>query len=105
MTNGRTLGKVLLNLRVRATDGRFKLSFYDCVKRSIGYLTCYFSLFALFIFPFINRKQYGIQDLVSQTVNVDEEEWDSTKEFLDQVHVETQKFSPEIYISGMDDVA
>lgn len=105
LTNGRTLGKGLLGLRVRRIDGEFKLDFADSFRRSVGYLTCYFSLFFFFAIPFINPKQHGIQDWVSFTENISEDEWQETKDFLDLVHVEARKFSPEIYISGMDDVA
>lgn len=75
LTNGHTLGKSIMGLKVHRPHAPFSgLSPKEAFMRSCGYFVAYLSMGLLFILPLFNRRRQGIPDWVSGTVVSSEEE-------------------------------
>lgn len=68
-SNGRTLGKMIFNIRIVSQDGN-KITLLKSFQRSIGYYVCYLSSFLLFIIPFLKKNYLGLPDIFSKTHNI-----------------------------------
>jgi uncharacterized RDD family membrane protein YckC len=67
-TNGQTMGKMIMGLRVKSTHSEMTIS--ESMLRSISYVTCAFLGSFLFATSFIRKDMKSVADLISGT-NVD----------------------------------
>ncbi len=75
LTEGHTLGKSIMNLRVhRPHEHHGALTPREAMMRTWGYLMCYMSAGLLFAIPVLSRSQKGLPDWLSGTIVSDEEE-------------------------------
>ena len=67
MTNGRTIGKWLMGLRVVSLTHR-KISFWQAVERALGYgasaLECFFGFYQFFL----NHNRQCVHDRIAETI-------------------------------------
>lgn len=75
LTEGHTLGKSMMNLRVhRPHEHGGALTPREAMMRTWGYLFCYMSAGLLFTIPMLSKSQKGIPDWLSGTIVSDEDE-------------------------------
>ena len=105
LSQGKTLGKTLISLRIVGEDNPGQISLKQSFMRSLGYTLCYIGGLILFVLPFINRKNKGIPDWISHTHVISEKQWQQIIDFH-HYHQRTQQkknWSEEINISGQSD--
>ena len=69
LNNGRTLGKMLMKLKVCALhDHKRELTFLEAFGRSIGYLFINYLSYVPFAINYFRKDTKGIQDFISQTI-------------------------------------
>ena len=66
MSDGKTPGKVLFNLKITTND-KTRLGLRHCILRSFGYYLCYLPMAMLFIIPYLRSDKRGIPDWLSGT--------------------------------------
>jgi uncharacterized RDD family membrane protein YckC len=105
LSQGKTLGKTLIGLRIIGEDNLGQISVKQSFMRSLGYTLCYIGGLILFVLPFINRKNKGIPDWISHTHVISEKQWQQVIDFHHQQQRAQQKrsWSEEINISGQSD--
>lgn len=68
MSNGKTLGKFIFNLKVTTQNSKNqKLGFKECFLRTAGYFFCYGLGIILLAIPYIQEDGRGIPDWCSGT--------------------------------------
>lgn len=73
LSDGKTLGKLVFNLKVVSKRDDQEVSIKQYFLRSFGYLICYLTGSFLFLLPMLNKRGTGIADWISSTkVSIDE---------------------------------
>ncbi len=81
VTNGRTMGKTLMGLKVQTANGE-ELSLWQSMTRALAYFTC--AMFGSFLFAlsYIRKDQKSLADVFSgTTVTLDTPDKDAGTEF------------------------
>lgn len=101
LSQGKTLGKSLLGLRVISKEQPGVIEWWQALSRTIGYYACYFSGLVLFLLPLTNRSQFGLSDWISSTQVISEKQWEEMQAFkntqVDRYH------GLELLIHGYDE--
>jgi len=78
--NGKTFGKTIMKLSIineafviNHIHSDHQITMTQSFQRTLGYLLCYFSFGAFFIFNFASEDQRGLSDYLSGTRTVDDE--------------------------------
>lgn len=102
LSQGKTLGKTLIGLRVVGDESLGQISIKQCFMRSLGYTLCYMGGLLLFALPFLNRKNKGVPDWLSHTHVISEKQWQQLILFHHHQQQSQQKKdrAKEINISG-----
>lgn len=75
LNNGRSLGKMFMKLKVCAHhDHNRELTFTEAFGRSLGYLFINYLSYLPFIINYLRKDSRGIQDYISQTIVLREDE-------------------------------
>lgn len=107
LSQGKTLGKTIMGLKVIAKNNPGELYWWEAFARSFSYLTCYMTGLFLFMIPVLNPSQKGLPDWISGTQVISDEEWKQAEFFIrSQNDLKTKKFQTlELLITGHEDLA
>lgn len=102
LSQGKTLGKTLIGIRVVGEESMGKITLRQSFMRSLGYTLCYMGGLLLFGLPFLNRKNKGVPDWLSHTHVISEKQWEQIVEFHHRQRQSQHKrnWVQEINISG-----
>lgn len=102
LSQGKTLGKTAVGLRVIDPETLGEISYSQAMLRTMGYTLCYLGGLVLFCLPFLNRKNKGVPDWLSSTQVISEDQWKALCIFHRQQQIQImKKFKVlEINISG-----
>lgn len=102
LSQGKTLGKTAVGLRVIDPQTLGQISYSQALLRTLGYTICYLGGLVLFSIPFLNKKHKGVPDWLSSTLVISEGQWNALTSFHYQQQVRVvKKFKIlEINISG-----
>lgn len=105
LSQGKTLGKTAVGLRVIDPQTLGQISYSQAMLRTMGYTLCYLGGLILFVLPFMNKKNKGVPDWLSSTQVISEEQWKALTIFHRQQQVQIiKKFKVlEINISGHEE--
>jgi uncharacterized RDD family membrane protein YckC len=76
MTNGHTMGKSILGIRVQTSDGS-EMTLNQSMMRSLAYFTCAMTGSFLFALSFIRKDEKSLADVFSGTIVVSEKEFEN----------------------------
>lgn len=102
LSQGKTLGKTLIGIRVVGEESMGQISLRQSFMRSLGYTLCYMGGLLLFALPFLNRKNKGVPDWLSHTHVISEKQWEQVVKFHHHQQQSQYKkdWAKEINISG-----
>lgn len=105
LSQGKTLGKVVMGLRVvsRETPGEYTL--WQAIGRTSGYYVGYFTGMVVFGLCLTNRRQAGLHDWLSDSQVISEDQWREILRF-EQDMLRLQGLSAarvELFINGHDE--
>ena len=82
LSNGKTPGKMLLNLKVQSVDDR-DLSMMNCLLRALVTYICYLPMGLLLIIPFFSKNGRGLPDWMAGTyVCLDKKDHSEEEQFM-----------------------
>jgi uncharacterized RDD family membrane protein YckC len=105
LSQGKTIGKAMLGLKVVSKENLGELLWWQALSRTVGYYAGYFSGLLLFALPLTNKQGLGLQDWLSTTQVISEEQWREIQEYVASIErANTQKVRKlELLIVGQDD--
>jgi uncharacterized RDD family membrane protein YckC len=105
LSQGKTLGKTAVGLRVIDPQTLGQITYSQAMLRTMGYTLCYLGALILFALPFLNRKNKGVPDWLSSTQVISEDQWKALSIFHEQQQIQViKKFKVlEMNISGNDE--
>ncbi len=103
LTEGHTLGKSIMNLRVhRPHEHSGALTPREAMMRTWGYFMCYMSAGLLFMIPVLSKSQKGLPDWISGTIVSDEDELRAIAALEDQSALEERAQTAQLLLFPED---
>jgi uncharacterized RDD family membrane protein YckC len=106
LSQGKTLGKSLLGLRVVSKEQPGIIEWWQALSRTVGYYACYFSGLILFLLPLTNKSQAGLSDWISSTQVISDKQWEEVTSLRAGLELEknNKHHGLELLIHGYDEL-